>query len=214
MRWILLFLLPAGLAAQSEKAVSLWTGFKIGAPINDPPFRNQMFSSFEQGRWRGGPTAEVRLPYGFAVAFDVLFRTYRERWAYPVQTGPEQNPYSFSGFKRASAWDLPLQLKYRFRAGPVRPFLSAGYQWTRESSENATLFLCQGTQGSCRSPEFPMDLRGGFSRDTLWKKGAVAGAGIEFRTRRVTIAPEVRFTSGSSRDSGLTGLVGFTFGRK
>lgn len=216
MRFLLLLATAADLAAQSEPVLSIRPGFKIGAPINNPPSRNQIYSSYEQGRWTGGPTIEARFPHGFAVAFEALFRNYQERGGFPFQLGSNVNPYLFQTFKKANVWDFPLQLKYRFRLGPVRPFVSGGYQWGRESSESSSLYSCSGPQGSCRPPEYPTEIRGSFTRQTSSRNGLVAGAGIEFRTRYVTIAPEVRFTRprpDGSRENRVTGLVGFTFGK-
>lgn len=213
---VLIALTAAGLAAQSSQPVSLSAGFKIGSPINDPGVRHNLFSTYSQSRWTGGPSLELRLPRNFAVEFNALYRNFRENSSFPSQLGPGVNPYTNFSLRKVNVWEFPLLLKYRFQVGGIRPFVSAGHFWNRESSETTALSLCNGPQGSCRPPEFPQDLRGGVFRSTFVQRGVVGGAGIEFRTRYVTIAPELRFsrpTNGYPRENRVTGLVGFSFGK-
>jgi hypothetical protein len=54
-------------------------------------------------------------------------------------------------------------------------------------------------------------------KDSGFRHGPAAGAGLEFRTKHVTITPELRWSRNINtfpRDNRFTGMVGFTFGRK
>jgi hypothetical protein len=73
--------------------------------------------------------------------------------------------YSFSG-KEASTWEFPLLAKYKFGWGWIKPFAEAG-------------------------PSFRLPVNDG---GELSVYGITAGAGIEFRWRRLKIAPELRYT--------------------
>ena len=219
MRILLLFPLAVfGLFAQSDKPFSVSAGFMLGSPLNDPSGRNSLFTNYTQGRWTGGPTVELHLPYRFSVEFDALYRTNRSNYSSLFQFGPNVNAYNTSFFQKTNVWDLPLLLKHRFKVGPLRPFVSAGYFWSRESNESSSYYLCSGPQGSCRPSDYPgPDPRGGQYNSSTTLRGVAAATGIEFKTRFMTISPEMRFsrpTNGYLRDNRFTGLVGFTFKKK
>lgn len=218
MRCIVLLTLAAvEVLAQSDKPLTVSAGFKAGSPLNDPSSQLSLFSTYAQGRWTGGPTVELHLPYHFSVEFDALYRNSRTNSSAPFQLGPNVNAYNTSRITKTNAWDFPLLLKYRFRAGPLRPFVSAGYQWSHESTDFSYWYQCSGPQGSCLPSDYPVEPRGGEYHFSQTRRGPVAGAGIEFRTRYLTISPEVRYNrpaSGYPRDNRFTALVGFTFGRR
>lgn len=111
--------------------------------------------------------------------------------------------YSFSPsssmHQDVTAWDFPFLLKYRFRAPHMRPFLDAGYCLTHESLDES---IGGGRAGNV-----------GGRIDT----GPAAGVGVEFKYRRLVIAPEARYLllyepdiSGSNGNV-LTLLVGVAF---
>jgi len=128
------------------------------------------------------------------------------------------NAYTITNFEKKNVWDFPLLLKYRFHVGTLRPFVSAGYYFSRESSDSTWLSQCTGKQGSCTPAGYPSNLQfAGQSNYTSNIRGVVGGAGLEFKTRYITIAPEMRYnrpTYGYPRDNPFTGLVGFTFGKR
>jgi hypothetical protein len=203
--------------AQSSSPVSLLAGVKLGAPINDPSSQSNVYSTYNQSRWTGGPAVELRLPLNFAVEFNALARSYRQNNSFPVQLRPDLHPYASTSMQKTNVWDFPLLLKYRFHVGSIRPFVSAGHSWSRVSSESTTLYTCTGPQGSCRPADFPQDLPGGFWKHTSTQRSVVTGAGIEFRAGHLNITPELRFshpTHGNPRDNRFTALVGFSFGGK
>lgn len=204
----LLLLVPSSLLGQFHRSISVTPGFKVGSPITGPGI-NGVYSSASEGRWTGGPSIELNLPYRFAIEFDALYRTRTDGSNYPFRLAPNVNPFFSSSFTKSHVWDFPLLLKYRFAVGGLRPFVSAGYQWSRTSSTSSSLLQCSGPEGSCRPPDFPGgDFMGGYFRSTNVRGRAVGGIGIEFKGRLVNIVPEVRF------NQGITGMVGFTFGRR
>ena len=215
---VLLSVAVFGLLAQSDRPVSVSAGFKVGSPLNDPSSRISLFTTYTQSRWTGGPTVELHLPYRFSVEFDALYRNNRTNYSAPFRLGPDVNAFTTTSLQKTNTWDFPLLLKRRFQVGSLRPFVSAGYFWSHESSKTSTLYSCSGPQGSCRPSDYPgPDPRGGQFHFSTTQRGPAAGAGIEFTTRYVTISPELRFsrpTYGYPRDNRFTGLVGFTFRKK
>jgi hypothetical protein len=217
-RLLIVPLFTYGLFAQTDRAFSISAGAKIGAPVNDPSSRTSNFQSYTQSRWTGGPTVELSLPYHFAIEFDALYRTFRTNSSYFFQLGNNVNPYTLTSFTTNSVWDLPLMLKYRFHVGPARPFVTAGWMWTHQSTDVSNLYSCAGSPGSCLPVDYPSpNPTGGGYNYSGFENGPVAGGGLEFRTHYVDISPEFRFsrpTNGYPRDNRFTALVGFTFGRK
>ena len=214
MRFSFVFLLAAtSLAAQSVSA-----GFKLGAPLTEPYTYLPNFSTFTQGRWTGGPTVELHLPYRFSLELDALYRNSHSSFSYPFSLGPNSNAYVTSSTQKTNAWDFPLLLKYRFRVAMLHPFISGGYQWTRQSNDGISSYTCTGPQGSCKPADYPFPTpSGGRFQNVFVRHGPAAGAGLDFKTRYVTISPELRFTrptNSGRNDNNFTALVGFTFGNK
>lgn len=213
----------AALLAQSDQPGSISYGFKIGSALNDPISPNSFNGqyTFNQSRWTGGPTVEVRLPFRFAIEVDALYWSKRTTSTSTFHYGGETSPFSTSHSERTRSWDFPLLLKYRIPvSSSLRPFLSAGYQFTHESRTRDIRSQCLGPSGSCVpatvSAAIP-DVRFTQIKDSRFHNGPAAGAGLEFRTKHVTITPELRWSRNINtypRDNRFTGMVGFTFGRK
>jgi Outer membrane protein beta-barrel domain len=217
MRYLFSFFLAVSLlVAQSERPGSVSLGFKVGSPLNDPSSQSSLQSIYNQGRWTGGPTVELHLPYRFAVEFDALYWNNRTNSNYVFQFDSSVNPYLSNTFEKTKSWDFPLLLKYRFQVGSFHPFVSAGYLFTHESINRSTFYQCSGSQDSCSPPDFPVpNLYGTESHESRFRKGPAAGLGLEFKTRYLTISPELRFSrliNTYPRDNRFTGMVGFTFG--
>jgi len=141
MRYILLFPLAIYAAfAQEDRPLSLSGGFQLGSPLNDPSSRSSLFSSYTQVRWTGGPKVEFHLIHGFSLEFDALYRNYRTNSSYSFQLAPDVNAHAVSNFTKANVWDFPLLLKKRFTVGSLRPFLSAGFQWSGERSASSFVY--------------------------------------------------------------------------
>jgi Outer membrane protein beta-barrel domain len=212
-----LFLAAASLYAQDDKPYSLSAGFKLGSALNDPSSQSTLSSTYSQSRWTGGPTIEFHLPFQFAIEFDALYRNYRTNSSYSFQLGQQVNPYSVTSLTKANVWDFPLMLKKSFTVKSLRPFISAGYQWSDEYRDNSYLYSCSGLPDSCQPTGYPLSIRGGGTKYSVVIGNVVAGAGLAFKTRYGTISPEVRFSrpvDSSPRDSRVTGLVGFSWGHK
>jgi hypothetical protein len=174
MRWLALLLLAGSAQAQ------LFTGgIKAGVPISDTfdfvtsDPRTRFFSSTK--RYIIGTTAELRLPLGLGVEFDVLFRkfSYDRTDLVDVLVGN----YSATG----NQWQFPLLFKYRFPGSAVRPFVVAG-----PSLSHISGLTIVGTVLNNRDD--PEELR----KDLV--AGAVVGAGIEIKALFLRISPEIRYT--------------------
>jgi opacity protein-like surface antigen len=104
-------LLLAGLA----EAQPFVAGVKIGAPLTDAlsvQSPNPLDYVANTGRFVVGPYVEVRLPAGFAVEVDALYRS--------VSFSSTQNSAS------ASDWEFPVLAKRKFLKGPLRPYVEGG----------------------------------------------------------------------------------------
>jgi len=166
---------------------------------------------FRQGRWTVGPSIEVRLPFRFALEFNALYRTQRQNYSFSSPLSPANNSYLVTGGERSSIWDFPLLLKYRFNLGPLRPFVSGGYSWSRNSTLATNVTRCLGPVGSCFPANAPFPEPNPLFRNeskTFQKGSPVAGVGLEFKTRYLRPRNEYPV---SSR---IRALVGFTWGRK
>ncbi len=201
-------LLVAALAAHAQP---ISVGVKAGSPLNDPAWYSSFptFSTFTQGRWTGGPTVEFHLPLRLSLEVDALYRSNRATGTSPVFFG-STTPNVFFSSQNTKAWDFPLLLKYGLLNGPMRPFLSAGFALNRESTNSLVGYTCLGAAAGCNLPDTNYVLR--YFESVSHRRGPVAAAGIDFKTRRVIISPEVRFTRLTHPNTNqVTVMVGFTF---
>jgi hypothetical protein len=196
----------------SIHAQFLSIGVKGGVPLNNPASLNSPYSNTTQDHWTGGPTVEVHLPFHFSVEFDALYRGAQSSTVLPYNVGSAASVL-YTATQRTRAWDFPLLLKYRFQAGPVRPFLSAGYQFTEEYNHVLTANNCLGGEGACNTSMFVFTPTAGDRHFAINRQGPAAGAGVEFKARAVAIAPEVRFAHLTQPNTNQVSLlVGFSFG--
>jgi len=112
---IFLFLL-AGAAALAQSPFGF--GLKAGVPLNDalsttPGGAIDYFQSTH--RFTIGPFAEFRLPSGFAVEIDALYRSYSFRQALPQAPSVSTN-----------AWEFPVLAKKSLFGGPIQPYVEGG----------------------------------------------------------------------------------------
>ncbi len=204
-------LLAAGLSV-SAQGISL--GVKAGSVLKDSSLNESIFSAVESGRWSGGPTVELRLPYRFSLEADALYQSYQRTSSYPLALPTTANgdpvPFIFSSQLHTRSWEVPILLKYHFLNGPWRPFIGGGISWSHEWSEGQSLTTCVGTSAACS----PGPFRGGSSSFSTNRKGPTAGAGIDFKTHRVTITPEIRYAHlDQPTGNRVRAIVGFTFGK-
>jgi hypothetical protein len=112
---LLLFLLATA-AALAESPFGF--GLKAGVPLNDalsttPGGAIHYFQSTH--RYTIGPYAEFRLPSGFSVELDALYRSYSFRQA--LSAAPNVS---------TGAWEFPLLAKKSLFGGPVQPYIEGG----------------------------------------------------------------------------------------
>jgi opacity protein-like surface antigen len=93
-------------------------GLKAGVPLNDalatPP--GGTIGYFQSThRFTIGPYAEVRLPGGFSVELDALYRSYSFRQALSQAPSVSTN-----------AWEFPLLAKKSLFGGPISPYIEGG----------------------------------------------------------------------------------------
>jgi len=115
------------LVAGTAAAQPFSAGVKIGAPLTDA-LSVQSPNPFDYvsstGRFVIGPYAEVRLPAGFAVEVDALYRSF--------------SFHSTQSSASPSQWEFPVLLKRRFLKGPVRPYMDGGVVLSHLSVKDVT----------------------------------------------------------------------------
>jgi hypothetical protein len=200
MRNLLLFVF--GTAAAWGQLVSV--GVKAGVPVTKALPYDFTGQSLDTGRWTLGPTAEVHLPLRISVELDALYHDYNVHNS--LSFNPVGLPTALLVFRNHSRlWDIPLLLKYRLTNEPIRPFVDAGFQLTRQSSDYTT--ACSGDPGSCATVTFLPSY--GTSID---RAGPAAGAGLEFKLGRLRLAPEARYVRlNKPQTNQVTVLFGVTF---
>ena len=93
-------------------------GLKAGVPLNDAlsaPSGGTVSYLESTGRFTVGPFAEFRLPSGFSVEVDALYRSYSFRQALPQASSVSTN-----------AWEFPVLAKKRLFGGPIAPYIEGG----------------------------------------------------------------------------------------
>lgn len=93
-------------------------GLKAGVPLNDalsttPGGAIDYFQS--TNRFTIGPFAEFRLPSGFSVEIDALYRSYSFRQDLPAAPSVSTN-----------AWEFPVLAKKSLFGGPIQPYVEGG----------------------------------------------------------------------------------------
>ena len=123
----------AGLALVSAMAYGadgiLGIGIKGGIPFNDAfsvQQSNPVQYIADTHRYTFGPYLELRLPAGFGIEMDALYKTYEYRQIVP-SPGITQNSH---------AWEFPFLVKKRFLPGPVKPYLETGAAFDHLSTAN------------------------------------------------------------------------------
>ena len=124
MKWFLL-LLPAAALAQP---VSF--GVKVGAPVMDAIHTDPSKILAENKRFIIGPTFEVRLPFGFGIEADALYRRYE----YTTLLG-SLNPLSL----KSGAWEFPVLAKVRGSLPLVKPYAVGGLVFHRLTTDSTQL---------------------------------------------------------------------------
>jgi hypothetical protein len=201
--WLLLLCSAASIFAQPFSA-----GIKAGVPLNDfvSATHNGTFDyTSPTQHYIVGGTAELRLPLGFAIEFDALYRH--------LQYSSSGNlagvlTTSLTNTTTAGKWEFPLLLKYRFAFPVVRPYVDGGVAWDALTGIKQTI-----AQGAVN----PFEVK------HTGATGFVLGGGIDIHAVFLHISPELRYTRWFSAPiTDATGvlqagqnqaefLVGFTF---
>lgn len=201
------------IAANTVYGQAVSVGVKAGVPLTKAnPHQASGDAQIDTGRWTVGPTIEVRLVRGFSLEFDALYRAYSAATAYTFG-GPNSSLLFYSDRVETKAWDLPLLVKYRFKAPVLRPFVTGGYSVTHETSDATRLISCLSGPGECGTviPRASLDTPSTF-QDSRFRRGPVVGAGVEFEFWKMKIAPEIRYSRIDNPNTNqATLLVGFTF---
>jgi opacity protein-like surface antigen len=170
-------------------------GIKGGLPMTDfvDAASNQNFkSSAYTNRYIIGPTAELRLPFGLGVEFDILYRHFGYS-STGIIAGPTSTVIATD--TTGSAWEFPLLAKYRLKGKVFRPFIDAGVSWDKLSGLTQTVRNVASTGNISE-----------LSNDT--SRGFVTGAGIDVKVLLIHFSPEVRYTHwGSAHFIDPAGLI-------
>ena len=213
MRILLVSMFTLGIA--SAQIVSF--GVKGGVPATDAVtgISSSPSHMLDTGRWTIGPTIELRLLYGFSVEADALYRRYREQFSFGspefIPPGSNTIPAVYgSSQSNNKVWDFPVLLKYRVPTRRIHPFVDAGYTFSHRTSDFSGFQSCLSGVAVCQTFGVPLlsASRGSFSVNS---GGPGGGVGVEYRYRKIKIAPEVRYTHQSNpAGNRVTVMVGFT----
>ena len=135
-RQLLLFILLSAGASSAFAQLPFGLGLKGGVSLTDA-YQNTSYTT-PYGTLRQysdakdyiiGPFAELRLPFGFGVEADALYR--------PLSFAIQQS--TFSSSTRFSTWEFPILAKYRFKFPIVRPYIDAGPSFRTTTSNTRYL---------------------------------------------------------------------------
>jgi opacity protein-like surface antigen len=167
-------------------AVSAWAqlfsyGVRAGMPLNNflDAAKSQQFAfNSTTNRYIVGPTAELHLPFGLGVEFDILYRRFDYNGSGTLAGVVTSN--SAAG----NAWEFPLLAKYLFPTKMVHPYVDAGVAWDTLSGLKQAI-----TRNSLTTfTSSPAEL------STTATRGFVMGAGLSVKVLVIHISPEIRFT--------------------
>ena len=170
-------------------AVSAWAqlfsyGVKAGVPLNNflDAAESQRFAfSTTTNRYILGPTAELRLPFGLGIEFDILYRHF----GYDESGG--LIGLTTNNRTTSSAWEFPLLAKYRLPTKMVHPYVDAGVAWDTLSGLTQAITSTVAPNRTATTSN-PAEL------NTTATRGFVMGAGLSVKVLRISVSPEIRFT--------------------
>jgi opacity protein-like surface antigen len=179
MRLRLFLLSLFGVAAVAQP---ITVGVRGGVPLTDffKSVNNQTLNTTSD-RYIVGPTVELRLPLGFGIEADALYRHLSyANYSASIASGTSLVPLgSATESASANSWEFPVLAKYRLPFPIVRPYVDAGIAFNKLTGLKNT-FL--NTSGIANAPA-----------TTQTGKGFVFGAGVDFHVK-VHIMPEIRYT--------------------
>jgi len=169
MRHFLAIMFLCGLGSMTAPA-QVVIGVKGGLPFNDAvKVRSQLATQtldVSTAPFTVGPQLDIRLPLGFGIEFDALWKRYE------TKLGSE----GLSG----QSWEFPLLAKYRLGGAGFRPFVSAGITHQRLGSVLTSLRAVTRLSTAELTSEF--------------RRGGVFGGGLEFGSGRTRFSAEARYS--------------------
>jgi hypothetical protein len=163
------------------------------------PFLQPNDGGDESRRYIVGPSIEFRLPGGFAIEVDGLYRRIGNSYSSGVSgsvISPGTSfvsiapyPSFFIDRQRGNYWEFPVIAKYYFRprSASWQPFIGTGWALrTIGFHENSSETLVDAN-GNSHFQTFQSNTRSDLG------VGAVAAAGVRFRVGRLAFTPEIRY---------------------
>src|SRR5215472_10212642 len=208
----ILFAFVAIATNQVASAQLVSFGAKAGVPFLDATQGGD-----ESRPYIVGPSVEFRLPAGFAIEMDALYRRIGDTTRFGlfgsfIGPGPSFSPLpavnSFIDRQRGNYWEFPVLGKYSFRPRTTtwQPFFGTGWALRTVGFTDAISETVVDANGNSHSNSF----RDHFRSDV--GAGAVFAAGVRFHAGRIAVIPEIRYTYwGSSASSGLRKNEGGVF---
>jgi opacity protein-like surface antigen len=171
-------------------AVSAWAqlfsyGVRAGVPLNDflNAAKSQQFAfNTTTNRYIVGPTAELHLPFGFGIEFDILYRHFDYNGSVTLMNIVSNSRTT------ANAWEFPLLAKYRIPMKVVHPYVDAGVAWDKLSGLTQTITSTFVALTTTTTTSNPPEL------NTTATRGFVMGGGVSVKVLKIQVSPEIRFT--------------------
>ena len=158
-----------------------------------------------------GPSVGIRISSGLSLETGLLYRRIGRGVETALFAFPENSVTARFETWRGNAVEVPLLAKYRFlsdRSG-WRPFLTAGPALRRTSITSNV--------GTYPNPTDAGRILVGQSKNIQWKIDPSFGTGVDLRTGRFHIEPEVRYSywgagkTTSIRKNQVNFMLGFRF---
>src|SRR5437867_8187311 len=187
----LISFLAGAIDGAAQRPVNFEIGFRSGVPFTDALTSRLTGSaafftsaSFVKPGFTVGPTLGVIVHDQFAVEFDAIYKPIRFFGSSTI--GPALQASSTT---RARSWEFPLLINYRFLRLPIRPVGGGGIilgSTLKGTTETRVLDLRTGVESFSTAP----------FRGSVIGKGLalVVNGGLEWRSSRVLIRPELRYT--------------------
>lgn len=140
-------------------------------------------------RYIVGPTIELRLPFGFGIEVDALYRRlHYDAAAFAIDVVTQART-------TADAWEFPILAKYRLPTKIVRPYIDGGVAFDTLAGlkQTITQTVIPTRISNVTANSSPPELK------NTTTAGVVVGFGVELHALIVRISPEIRYTRWSSQ---------------
>jgi len=169
--------------AHSAPAQSIGVGIEGGARVSNEIFGT---ASAESKRYIVGPRVDVHLPRNFSVEVDALYRTFGYS-GYQISTVTNEIVRG-----RASSWELPMLIKYRYPGFRAHPFIGTGYDPRFvHGTEVTNGAYVSGVTSGVITYTYLTNQQAKTSYPV--SHGAVVNGGMDFVIGSVHISPELRY---------------------